>query len=68
MSVDIIVSFIVFFITAVTSLSLPFIELGMTTGADPISLPTLNDGISAVIDVPVGFAFANTTQAKAYVR
>ncbi len=50
------------------SQSLPFIELGATTGVRTVSLPAQNDGISSVINVPTGFPFTNTTQIAVYVR
>ncbi len=50
------------------SQSLPFIELGATTGVRTVSLLAQNDGVSGVINVPTGFPFANTTQTTVYVR
>ena len=47
--------------------SLPFIELGATTGANTVTLPAQNDGVSSGINVPMGFAFANTTMSMVYV-
>ncbi len=47
--------------------SLAFIELGTTTGADTVTLPAQNDGVSSGINVPMEFAFANTTQSLVYV-
>ena len=56
-----------FLIIADSSQSLPFIELGTTTGVGTSALPAQNDGVSGVINVPIGFAFANTTQTTVYV-
>ena len=50
------------------SQSLPFIELGATSGVSTVSLPAQDDGVSGAINVPTGFAFANTSQTTVYVR
>ena len=49
------------------AVNLPFIELGRTAGIDGVTLPALNDGLSGVVDIPIGFALGNSTQTVVYV-
>ena len=55
------------FLFAVFEGTLPFLELGRTAGVDHVTLPALNDGVSGVVNIPVGFAVGNSTQTNIYV-
>ena len=46
---------------------LPFVKLRNTTNVVKKDLPPADDTTSADIDVPVGFAFGNTSQTTVYV-
>lgn len=58
-------SWFLFFTGATTTLSFINFESDNT---NTVNLPMLNDGFSEAINIPVGFAFGNTSQANVYVR